>query len=137
MHVDRIHHVSLPVRDVERSNAFYSDVLGLEEIERPPFDFPGAWFAVGDDQLHLIVHDEATFRGRKGLDSRDLHFAVRVPSFTAALEDLKAKGYDTEAAADDPMTMKVSPHATAGFPQIYVMDPDRNVVEINADQLDG
>jgi glyoxylase I family protein len=32
--------------------------------------------------------------------------------------------------------MIVRPHATEGFPQIYILDPDRHVIEINADQLD-
>ena len=137
MEIQAIHHVGIPVTDLDRSRRFYREVLGLHEIDRPPFDFPGAWFALGDDQLHLLVHREATLRGTKGLDSRDVHFALRVDSFDAALDQLESKGYDTEANASDPMTMKVSPHATAGFPQIYVLDPDRNVIEINAATLDG
>ena len=27
----------------------------------------------------------------------------------------------------------LQPHATAGFPQIYILDPDRNMIEINAE----
>jgi len=34
------------------------------------------------------------------------------------------------------MKMRTNPHATAGFPQIYILDPDRNVIEINAQELD-
>ena len=30
----------------------------------------------------------------------------------------------------------VNPHATAGFPQIYILDPDRHVIEVNAEFLD-
>jgi glyoxylase I family protein len=136
MEIRTIHHVSVPVSDLDRSRAFYGDVLGLQEIDRPPFDFPGAWFAVGDGQLHLIVHEGATFRAGKPLDSRDVHFAVRVPSFRAALQHLETLGFRADAGGDDPLAMKVSPHAAAGFPQIYVLDPDRNVIEINAAALD-
>jgi glyoxylase I family protein len=131
-----IHHVSLPVSDLERSKQFYGEILRLQEIERPAFDFPGAWYQVGNDQLHLIVHDRSTFREGKGVDSRDIHFAVRVPSFREALEFLESKKYSSDAEDLDPMKMKVSERAKAGFPQIYILDPDRNVIEINAERLD-
>lgn len=134
--IETIHHVSLPVTDLERSKRFYRDILGLREIARPPFDFAGAWFQVGDRQLHLIVHNRATFRGAKGVDSRDIHFALRVESYRQALEFLRSKGYREHAEAADPMNMKVSPKPTAGFPQLYIMDPDRHVIEINAARLD-
>ena len=62
MRIESLHHVSLNVRDLELSRRFYQEILGLQPIERPPFDFPGAWFAAGStQQLHLIVHDQATF----------------------------------------------------------------------------
>lgn len=134
LEIESIHHVSLPVTDVDRSKEFYREILGLPEIERPPFDFPGAWFGVGPNQLHLIVGENQTLRADKGVDSRDIHFAVRVRSFREAHEFLTAKGYSDKA--EGLLNMKVSEHATAGFPQIYILDPDRNVVEINAAKLD-
>ena len=91
---------------------------------------------MGESQeLHLIVHSRATFR-EKPLDPRDVHFAVRVPSFRAAVEFLRTKGYREDADRDDPYCMIVQPHATAGYPQIYICDPDRHVIEINAARLD-
>jgi glyoxylase I family protein len=134
-----IHHVTLPVTDLERSRRFYRDVLGLREIERPPFDFPGAWFAIGSgaNHLHLIVSETSTFREGKGLDSRDAHFALRVPSYLDAKAELEAKGYSTEKDRLDLLALEASPHATAGFPQLYILDPDRNVIEINAERLDS
>ena len=63
MEIGFLHHVTLTVTDLDRSKEFYRDILGLKEIARPAFPFPGAWFEVGDAQhLHLIVHDDATFR---------------------------------------------------------------------------
>ena len=68
------HHISLPVRDVSRSVAFYRDILGLTQIDRPNFNFQGAWFALGpDQQLHLIKDEGSTFRDGKGLDGRDIY----------------------------------------------------------------
>lgn len=133
--IETIHHVALPVADLERSRQFYSDVLGLEEIERPPFDFPGAWYQVGDRQLHLIVHAVSTFREGKPVDSRDIHFAIRVESYRETREFLRSKGFHPEAA-DEFKRMKESPKSTAGWPQLYIMDPDRNVIELNAVELD-
>lgn len=136
MKLTAIHHVALTVTDIERSLKFYREILSIKEIPRPPFDFPGAWFQLGDSyEVHLIVHSRPTFR-EKPLDSRDVHFAVRVPSYRAALEFLRAKGYREDAGPDDPCRMIVQPHATAGYPQIYICDPDRHVIEINAERLD-
>lgn len=58
--VDSIHHVSLSVTDLQKAKHFYGALLGFKELKRPPFDFPGAWYQIGDQQLHLIVHNSST-----------------------------------------------------------------------------
>ena len=137
MEIRVLHHVSIAVSDLERSKVFYRDILRLTEITRPPFSFPGAWFQVGEhQQVHLIVHAAATVRGMKGIDTRDNHFAVRVSSYREAVEFLKSRGYTEDGDDLDLKKMKLQPHATAGFPQIYILDPDHHVIEINAEQLD-
>ena len=133
--VSSVHHVALPVTDLARAKRFYAEVIGLRELPRPPFDFAGAWFAAGDSQVHLIVSPNQTFRGDRPLDTKDVHFALRVSSYRAAIEQLRAHGY-TADAADASFRTREQPHATAGFPQVFVLDPDRNVVELNAAALD-
>lgn len=141
-----LHHASLPVTNIARARQFYSGVLGLEEDpNRPKFDFEGAWYKVGDRTLHLIVpqtDDDPTFRSEKAIDSHDAHVAIRVASFSGAIAHLESKGYRRTAdpnprpTPDNPLPMRVSMAGKAGFPQIYVLDPDRNVIEINAERED-
>lgn len=127
LQIETLHHISLNVTDLNRAKRFYGDVLGLPEIERPPFDFPGAWYQVGDRQLHLIVSDQArTLRGTTEIDSRDGHFALRVQSYRKTREYLASVG----------VRMKDSPVNKTPWPQIYITDPDGNVLELNAERLD-
>ncbi|CAM3929720.1 VOC family protein [Paenibacillus alkaliterrae] len=118
-----IHHVSLIVSDLEHAKAFYEDVLGLRQIERPPFDFPGAWYAIGEhgQQLHLIVHNGETARTR-GIDTRDGHFAIRVRDYDRTISWLKHRKIE----------YKANPDSITGFAQIFIMDPDHNIIELNA-----
>ena len=132
--ISDFHHVSLPVTNLARSRAFYRDVLGLQEIPRPAFDFPGAWYAVGDHQLHLILHDRPTLRSR-GIDSHDVHFALRVASYAQAVAFLKSRGYSSDAQ-DELKRLRENPAGKAGFPQIFILDPDRHVIELNAEGLE-
>ncbi len=136
MEIDGLHHVALPCADLERSRRFYVEVLGLTEIQRPALPVAGAWFQVGTRQeLHLVVGDaQATFRGTKGMDTNDIHFAIRVTSYTQALEALRTKGYREDASPDDLMGIRTS--MRVGYPQIYILDPDSNIIEINAASVD-
>jgi catechol 2,3-dioxygenase-like lactoylglutathione lyase family enzyme len=125
--VDGLHHVSISVTDLERAKRFYGEVLGLSELARPAFDFPGAWYALGDRQLHLLVHTSPrTLRGTTDVDSRDGHFAVRVADYETALEHLRTQG----------VPIVESPRNPTPWAQIYVTDPDGNVVELNVERGD-
>ena len=130
MTVPCLHHVLVPARDIEPSRRFYRDVLELEEIARPAFPYPGAWFQFGAGQhLHLVVRDDATDRGQKSLDTYDVHFALGMKSYVKTLEWLTAKGYRPDLPDNDLHKMVLRPDSITGRPQIYIMDPDHNIVE--------
>jgi catechol 2,3-dioxygenase-like lactoylglutathione lyase family enzyme len=123
--IERLHHVSLSVTDLERAKAFYGTVLGLREVDRPDLGFPGAWYALGaDGQLHLIVHAPSrTLRGTREIEGRDGHVAMRVASYDAAVAHLRAHGVE----------VIVSPSNKTPWAQVYCTDPDGNVIELNVD----
>jgi len=124
------------VTNLERSRAFYEDVLGLNEIQRPPSDTPGAWYQLGDRELHLVAGDHATFREDKAVDDQDNHFALRVASYRETRRFLLSKGFHPETD-DELKRRKVSPGGAGAWPRLHIMDADRNVIELNAEQLDG
>src|SRR5579884_1789985 len=55
LQVKSIDHVTLVVKELERSRRFYVDVLGMQPIPRPAFSFAGLWFQAGQTQIHLIL----------------------------------------------------------------------------------
>lgn len=127
-----LHHVSVVVRDLDRALGFYRDVLGLQPLPRPDFPVRGAWLSCGERQLHLVVHDGQTLRSSDSVDNNDGHFALNTNDFDAVVAALAAHGFSEAAADGDPRRLLVKRSGAAGFAQLYLLDPDRNVVEINA-----
>ncbi|RXZ83563.1 glyoxalase [Paenibacillaceae bacterium] len=119
-----IHHVSVVVTDLERAKHFYDEVLGfVESPDRPAFDFPGAWYEIGTMQIHLLVHEPAlTVRGTRMIDTRDGHFAVRVKDMQPVLSRLDQYG----------IAYRNKPDSITGWHQLFITDPDGNIIEFNA-----
>ncbi|MGV3490093.1 MAG: VOC family protein [Devosia sp.] len=127
----RLHHVSIVTRDLDRSLGFYRDILGLKPLPRPDFPVRGAWLSCGDRQVHLVVHAGETFRQSDSVDNNDGHFAMVTDDFEGVVALFTAHGYSETAADGDPRRLLVKRTGPAGFAQLYVLDPDRNIVEIN------
>lgn len=127
----RLHHVSLVTVDPERSAEFYQAVFGVQRLARPSFKIEGIWLDCGPSlQLHLTKHLSGNFRSQ-GVDNNDVHFAFRTDDFEGILDRLRSRGFREDAPDDDPMRMLVNRSGVAGFLQLYVMDPDRNIIEVN------
>lgn len=78
-------HMAITVEDIGVSAAFYSDVLGLPQIERPNFDRFGAWFTVGNIELHLIKGPAYVSSGE---DLIVPHLAIETDDVDACIERL-------------------------------------------------
>ena len=112
------HHVSLTVSDIAKSRAFYGDLLGLPEIERPDFGIPGAWYQAGAVQLHLIEAPAAVdpALAERGVSPVANHVAFEVEDYVATVAALEAAGLQVVGLGDQ-----------AG--QAFACDPDGHVIE--------
>ena len=114
MKIKQLDHVALHVADLDASRAFYAGVLQLSELPRPAFDFPGAWFALGTHELHLLGNREQEVNSHH----RGTHFAVQVVDTDSVVQLLESSSIE--------FIRKVRPD---GAKQIFVQDPDGHYVE--------
>ena len=116
----RLHHVSLCVTDVERARRFYIGILGLEEIERPNFPFPGAWLQAGDGQIHLISAPDSVDTGQRPARLHPMapHAALAIDDWAAVRAELEGHG------------LQVLASERSG--QMWVLDPDGNIIELSS-----
>jgi catechol 2,3-dioxygenase len=128
MEVKELGHLVLYVRDVQRSAAFYGDVLGWEAAFPATLGVPAAAFSSGRTHHELLLievgEDAAPLpRGRHlGL----YHFGLKVgdtdEELRAALARLEEVGVPIVGTSDHTVT-----HS------LYILDPDGNEIELYID----
>ena len=126
MHVKELGHVVLYVRDLERSRAFYRDVLGWNEIAGIPRQM--AMFSSGRTHHELLLIEvgqnaQPIPQGRRvGM----YHFGLKIgdsdDDLRRALRELVDAGVNVVGTADHNVS-----HS------IYITDPDGNEIELYID----
>ena len=115
--VTLLHHVNVTVpAELEAATKhFYGEVVGLKQVAKPATSRQsGAWYQIGDNQLHLSVEDEA----QAPLSSR--HVCLHVSDLAEAEQKFREAG------------VEIIPDARpiAGTKRFYVRDPAGNQLEI-------
>jgi catechol 2,3-dioxygenase-like lactoylglutathione lyase family enzyme len=117
--VTKINHVTLIVDQLERAAEFYEKELGLGVIPAFVFDYPTAFFDIGEgQQLHLTEWEDAqSFRG---------HLCVTIDDFNSFFHRAKELGI-----------VDINPWGKArrlpdGAMQMFVRDPSGNLLEISS-----
>lgn len=122
----RIGHVHLKVSDLERSVAFYRDVIGLEVMQR--YGLGAAFLSAGGYHHHIGLNTWESKGGSRpphgttGLYHTAFLFPDRA-SLGAALKRAVQVGIPIEGAADHGVSEA-----------IYFSDPDGNGIEIYRDR---
>ena len=120
-----LHHVALKSSDLEKTVAYYTEVLGMELVDRPEFSFPGAWLQMGSTMFHIYGGDPAkTADGDYNFSQRISpvdHIALRATGFDEMRASLKASG---------------SPWFQFDIPdfklwQLFTYDPSGVTIELN------
>ncbi|NNU94820.1 glyoxalase [Geobacillus sp. NFOSA3] len=93
IHVKRLDHVQIciPVGAEDEARAFYTDLLGFTEIEKPEAlkANGGLWYKVGDIELHIGVEQ------RDGYNSKS-HPAFEVENIDEVRRYLEENGVPTK-----------------------------------------
>src|SRR5712671_7311237 len=112
-------HVVLRVADIDRSIAFYEQVLGLH-VERRLAEIGLVQLRAGAAMIDLVPRTEDEDDGRN-MD----HFAVRIEAM-----DVAAIGAHLQRHGLDPGEVRRRYGAEGYGSSIYITDPDGNTVEL-------
>ncbi|MBI1330041.1 MAG: glyoxalase [Alphaproteobacteria bacterium] len=117
LEITQIDHVQIAVpRTLEaEALAFYRQVLGLTEIPKPEAlrGRGGAWFAVGNLQMHVGVDSEG------GGPKSKRHVCFLVPDLARAKAEIVSRGVAIEEES-----------VAEGLSRFFIRDPAGNRIEI-------
>jgi catechol 2,3-dioxygenase len=123
IHAERIGHVVIKVRELERSRKFYTDVLGMDVMMEIPA-IPAVFLANNRRDHHEIALFEVGAEA-EGLRSKQIglaHIAFRLRNeeeLRAAYKEFKDKQVPISFTVDHGVTKS-----------IYFRDPDGHVLEL-------
>jgi len=117
MAAQSLDHVNIYTDDLEGTIAFYTDIIGLKNGERPPFDSVGAWIYCGDQAVIHLVAERPSQEGTGVIH----HVAFRAEGIDDMRNRLTAEGLDFFEREVQLMPLK----------QIFVDDPNGVKIELN------
>ncbi len=116
MQIQSFLHTALTITNLEKSEHFYSHILGLKKVGRN-LKFPGIWYQIGDYQLHLIVAPNNPPSDNQAKWGRNRHIAFAVANVAMVQQRLNEAGQPFQLSS-------------SGRPALFVRDPDDNVIEL-------
>ncbi len=122
MNLIGLDHIVLCVRDVEKTRAFYSDLLGMDPRE----ERPGKW-ALHFGSQKISLQDEASLPEiARGTTPGSANFCLLAEDSVDILVDrLRTRGIEILAGPDERVG------AMGTIRSVYFRDPDGNLVEVS------
>ena len=125
-----LHHYTIRTVKLQKTRDFYVDVLGMEDGDRPAFDFPGHWLYIGEQPVvHLIgmdPEDTEDPEGNQEVDSLDGTGAIDHVAFNITEPDHFRQRIEQSAV---PYQEKKVPGGKIW--QMFLTDPNGVTIELN------
>jgi len=118
--------VNICVSNVERSLAFYLDVLGLDFVEKYPSSV-GMTHRLRFGESFVKLTDPNTPAGEHGPNGIDA--AVGIRAITFLIDDFD-EAWAAATGSGAPVYMEHTKYPKAGINVGMVLDPDGNVIEL-------
>jgi catechol 2,3-dioxygenase-like lactoylglutathione lyase family enzyme len=131
MPITHMQHFMVLAKDLAKTRAFYCDVLGLRDGERPPFKFKGLWIYAGEVAcIHVAErasYDETSRTAANPANPND-HGSGSVDHIAFAATD-----FEELVGRFEKHGVKYRVTQVPGRPlrQLFVHDPDGIQIEIN------
>ncbi|MGI9480997.1 MAG: VOC family protein [Hyphomicrobiales bacterium] len=94
MQLEKLDHVNIRTANLKEMVEWYGSVLGMENGERPPFSFPGAWLYAGS---HPAVHLVGVEGKPSSIEPKIEHFAFTASGLKELTARLDKMGIDYRA----------------------------------------
>jgi catechol 2,3-dioxygenase-like lactoylglutathione lyase family enzyme len=118
MAITEMNHFTILTDDLERTRAFYVELLGLREGWRPPLGIPGAWLYAGERPVLHVIAGRPLPVERRGVLDHMAFSATDLAGVTARLE-----------AAAIPYDLGRQPESNVW--QLFLSDPNGARVELD------
>ena len=127
MQLKGIHHIALNVKDLDRAEKFYTDILGFQVTHRFNKGLNHLMLETGNAAIALFESPQLEVKDAMNLLSEDgymhLAFEANPADFENIVKELKTKN----------ITIDSGPVKRGDGESIYFNDPDDNHLEIHCD----
>ena len=127
MQLKGIHHIALNVKDLDRAEKFYTDILGFQVTYRFNKGLNHLMLETGNAAIALFESPQLEVKDAMNLLSEDgymhLAFEANPADFENIVKELKTKN----------ITIDSGPVKRGDGESIYFNDPDENHLEIHCD----
>ena len=123
MELDGVHHIGVNVRDLDRAEEFYIDVLGFQVVQRYQEEIRHSMLDTGDTKIHLFESTDLNFDEAINCLSEEgyahIAFGASRDNFFEVMKDLKKHRIDFRG-----------PLILGKGESVHFKDPDGNHLEI-------